>query len=284
MALDPVHVVRVVGRAWIRHDDGVVTPLRSGMRVALDASIVTDGAGLVELQGAEGSAVVIGHDREVQLHADVFAWDVDLSSARIVHADALGDMARALVEREADMQQETAIAVQNNDGNSFVRLFQMLQTSPMSVSTDALDVSRTVQAVMTEPQEDSADASAQNAVQACICTEGADTLPVRLVSEEAQAAQMTGMVLATRAEGEAMMLADLLAGSDGQDIRSLSALFAPKAGASVVAMSALSGGDASNARLGAVDQAIPALALADGAELQMSWVQSMITQGKAFDA
>lgn len=284
MAVDPVHVARVVGRAWIRHEDGAVTPLRSGMRVALDAVIVTDSASLVELRGAEGGAVVIGHDREVQLHADVFAWDVDPSSSRIAHTDALGDLARALIERDADMPQETIVAVQNNDGNSFVRLFQMLQTSPMSVGTDALDVQRTVQTVMTEPQQDSAEVLGQSAFLSCICTEGADTLPLRLVSEEAQAAKTASIVLATRADGEAITLADLLGGGDSQDLRSLSALFTPKPGVSVTALTAQSASDASDVRQGAVEQAIPAMVLADGAELQMSWVHSIIAQGKSFDA
>ncbi|MFA7438085.1 retention module-containing protein, partial [Castellaniella sp.] len=136
-------VSKLVGDASVRGQDGQLHPLREGMRIPVDAEIVTARGALLELS-AEGIPLIrIGEQRVVQLDASIMQPDIDASEAAVMPpADADTERLITLLEDNQDpfdvldpTAATTATAGVDGGGSSFVRLMRIVeQTTPLDVA------------------------------------------------------------------------------------------------------------------------------------------------------
>ncbi|MEQ4616528.1 MAG: retention module-containing protein, partial [Corticimicrobacter sp.] len=127
-------VGKLVGQAWVRGEDGQLTPLRQGMRVPENAEIVTSAGASVQLDFEGQPSVVIGADRAVQLDASMALTDVDPSEAAVAQPtdQAIEGIAALLADPDADPFAEldpTAAVLGGGGGagSSFVRLLSVVE-------------------------------------------------------------------------------------------------------------------------------------------------------------
>ncbi|PWF21741.1 retention module-containing protein [Corticimicrobacter populi] len=127
-------VGKLVGQAWIRGEDGQLTPLRQGMRIPDNAEVVTSAGASVQLDFEGQPSVVIGADRAVQLDASMAQSDVDPSEAAVAQPteQAVESIAALLADPDADPFAEldpTAAVLGGGGGagSSFVRLLSVVE-------------------------------------------------------------------------------------------------------------------------------------------------------------
>ncbi|HUH60369.1 MAG TPA: retention module-containing protein, partial [Candidimonas sp.] len=135
MAATTALVTHVVGQAWMRSSDGALVPLAPGMRVPVNAEIVTADGGRVELQADGVPPLVIGENRDFLFTADVAQGDVDPGEAAIAPpADAQAERLLAAIQAGADPFEllDPTAAVQSGGGSGgggFTRLLSAFQLS-----------------------------------------------------------------------------------------------------------------------------------------------------------
>ncbi|HLS43430.1 MAG TPA: retention module-containing protein, partial [Paenalcaligenes sp.] len=136
MAIDTVLVTNVSGTAWLRQADGSLLPLREGMRVPVNAEIVTDNGSTVQLQGDGMPPLTVGENREFAVSPDLAQDDVDPTEQSVsVQADP--DAARVLAALQAgedpfEVLDPTAAVITgggDDGGSSFTRLLSIVETT-----------------------------------------------------------------------------------------------------------------------------------------------------------
>src|SRR5690606_32476262 len=137
MATTTTLVTQITGQAWVRSPDGSLTRLSVGMRVPVDAEIVTADGASVQLQGDGVPPVTVGGGREITLSAEMVEPEVDPGvAAAAMPTDA--DAARVLAALQAgqdpfDVLDPTAAVMQggggDDGGSSFTRLAAVIETT-----------------------------------------------------------------------------------------------------------------------------------------------------------
>ena len=73
MATDTVLISHVSGKAWVTTPDGTTIPLREGMRVPVNAHIMTDEGASVTLQANGVPPVIVGQNTDMVITDDLAA-------------------------------------------------------------------------------------------------------------------------------------------------------------------------------------------------------------------
>jgi len=140
MATTTVLVTQLTGQAWIRDADGNLTPLRTGMRIPVDAQLVTASGSTVQLQADGQPPMTVGENQNVALNKDVFE-DVSAAEAAVpAAADAQVDGLIAAINQGqdplADLEPTAAVlAGGGGAGSSFTRLSSVVEvTSPLALA------------------------------------------------------------------------------------------------------------------------------------------------------
>ncbi|SUY70294.1 retention module-containing protein [Comamonas terrigena] len=140
MATTTVLVTQLTGQAWIRDADGNLTPLRTGMRIPVDAQLVTASGSTVQLQADGQPPMTVGENQNVALNKDVFE-DVPAAEAAVpAAADAQVDGLIAAINQGqdplADLEPTAAVlAGGGGAGSSFTRLSSVVEvTSPLALA------------------------------------------------------------------------------------------------------------------------------------------------------
>ncbi|WP_372372421.1 retention module-containing protein [Alcaligenes faecalis] len=135
MALDTVLVTRVEGTAWMRTSDGSKVAVKEGMRVPVNAEIITETGAFVELEIPGGPPMTISDNREFLLSDDVAQTDVDPAVAALTNPDdpAIAAVLAALEAGNDPFEQldPTAAVLTGGGegGSSFVRLVSIVETT-----------------------------------------------------------------------------------------------------------------------------------------------------------
>ncbi|MGX9526486.1 retention module-containing protein, partial [Alcaligenes nematophilus] len=85
MALDTVLVTRVEGTAWIRTADGSKVAVKEGMRVPVNAEIITETGASVELEIPGSPSMTISDNRSFLVSGDIAETDVDPVAAALAN-------------------------------------------------------------------------------------------------------------------------------------------------------------------------------------------------------
>ena len=140
MATTTVLVTQLTGQAWIRDADGNLTPLRTGMRIPVDAQLVTASGSTVQLQADGQPPMTVGENQNVALNKDVFE-DIPAAEAAVpAAADAQVDGLIAAINQGqdplADLEPTAAVlAGGGGAGSSFTRLSSVVEvTSPLALA------------------------------------------------------------------------------------------------------------------------------------------------------
>ncbi|MGG4773552.1 retention module-containing protein [Paenalcaligenes sp. Me52] len=143
MAVDTVLVNNVSGNAWVRQADGSLLALRAGMRVPVNAEVVTDSGANVQLQADGMPSLMVGENRQFQVTNDLFNDDVD-PSGQTLAAQVDPDIARVLAAVQAgedpfeQLNPTAAVTSGGGDGaggSSFTRLMSIVEsTSPLALA------------------------------------------------------------------------------------------------------------------------------------------------------
>ncbi len=136
MAATTSLVTQITGQAWVRGTDGSLTPLHQGMRVPVDADIVTATGASVQLQADGVPPLTIGENRDVQLSAETVQPNVDTSTAAVA-APADPDVAQVLAALNAgddplaNLDPTAAVlgGGGGDGGSSFTRLVSIVETT-----------------------------------------------------------------------------------------------------------------------------------------------------------
>ena len=139
MANTAAIVTQVEGQAWLRHKDGSLEVLRAGMRIPVDAEVVTAAGSKVILQGDESGALQIAENQQITLSAELLQA-AEPSEAAI--AQPAGQDVNALITalnagqdplNELDPT-EAVLSGGEGAGSTYVRLANVLEsTTPLSL-------------------------------------------------------------------------------------------------------------------------------------------------------
>ncbi len=141
MAATTSLVTQITGQVWVRGADGSLTPVHQGMRVPVDADIVTATGASVQLQADGLPPMTIGENRDVQLSAETVQPNVDTSTAAVA-APADPDVAQVLAALNAgddplaNLDPTAAVlgGGGGDGGSSFTRLVGIVETtSPLGL-------------------------------------------------------------------------------------------------------------------------------------------------------
>ncbi|MBD9403628.1 retention module-containing protein, partial [Comamonas sp. CMM02] len=139
MANTSALITKLEGQAWVRNSDGSLQPLRVGMRIPIDADIVTAAGSQLSLQGNEDGVLQIAADQQLKLSEDLFqaAEPSEAAIANPVDADvnalitALNDGQDPLAELDP-----TAATLSGGEGagSTYVRLASVIErTTPLAL-------------------------------------------------------------------------------------------------------------------------------------------------------
>lgn len=136
MATSTTLVTEITGQVWIRSDDGTLTHFSEGMRVPVDAEIVTADGASVQLQGDGVPPVTIGGGRKVILRAEMIAPEVDpgLAAAGMpCNADATRVLTALGAGDPVDLLDPTEALIRGGDGDHdawrFAHLAAVIETT-----------------------------------------------------------------------------------------------------------------------------------------------------------
>ena len=136
MALDTVLVTRVEGTAWIRTSDGSKVAVKEGMRVPVNAEIITETGASVELEIPGSPPMTISDNREFLVSGDIAQTDVDAVAAALANPDdpAITAVLAALEAGDDPFSQldPTAAVLTGGGeggGSSFTRLVSIVETT-----------------------------------------------------------------------------------------------------------------------------------------------------------
>ncbi|MFZ7321197.1 retention module-containing protein, partial [Comamonas jiangduensis] len=139
MANTSALVTKLEGQAWIRNADGSLQPLRVGMRVPVDAEIITAAGSQLALQGNEAGSLQIAEGQQLKLTDDLFQTP-DAGEAAITNlADAdVNALITALNQGQDPLAEldPTAAILAGGDGagSTYVRLANVIEnTTPLAL-------------------------------------------------------------------------------------------------------------------------------------------------------
>ncbi|MDR3004994.1 MAG: retention module-containing protein, partial [Acidovorax sp.] len=140
MAIATALVTKVTGTAWVRDINGNLTPLQEGMRIPVDAEVVTASGSTVQLQADGQPPLTLGENQEVALNADLFE-DVPAADAAVAAAvpPELENLIARLDAGQDPLEEldPTAATMQGGGGggSTFVRLNAVLEaTLPLALA------------------------------------------------------------------------------------------------------------------------------------------------------
>ncbi|WP_260674778.1 immunoglobulin-like domain-containing protein [Comamonas aquatica] len=139
MANTSALVTKLEGQAWIRGADGNLQPLRVGMRIPVDADIITAAGSQLALQGNEDGILQIAENQQIKLADDLFNAPTPAEAAIANPADAdVNALITALNQGQDPLAEldPTAAIVAGGDGagSTYVRLANVIEnTSPLAL-------------------------------------------------------------------------------------------------------------------------------------------------------
>ncbi|HET8596220.1 MAG TPA: retention module-containing protein, partial [Castellaniella sp.] len=134
MATDTVLITHVTGKAWMRNADGQLIALHEGMRVPVDAHILTDGGASVTLQATGVPPVIVGQNTDMLVSDDLAqAQPQPADHAVAPPADPVADQVLAALDAGQDpfsVLDPTAAVLTGGGGGgaSFTRLASITET------------------------------------------------------------------------------------------------------------------------------------------------------------
>ncbi|MCT9812907.1 retention module-containing protein, partial [Acidovorax sp. Be4] len=140
MANTTVLVTQLIGQAWIRAADGSLTVIHQGMRIPVDAEIVTASGSSMQLQADGMPPLTVGENQATVLTADLFMPPTPSEAAVAVPPDAATIALVAAINAGQDpfaqLDPTAAVLTGGGDaGGSFVRLTSVLElTSPLGLA------------------------------------------------------------------------------------------------------------------------------------------------------
>ncbi|MFZ7327377.1 retention module-containing protein, partial [Comamonas jiangduensis] len=132
-------ITKLEGQAWIRDADGNLQPLRVGMRIPMDAEIITAAGAQLALQGGESGTLQVAESQQLKLTEDLFKTADPTESALTNPADAdVNALITALNQGQDPLAQldPTAAALAGGDGagSTYVRLSSVIEnTTPLAL-------------------------------------------------------------------------------------------------------------------------------------------------------
>ncbi|WBM42524.1 retention module-containing protein [Comamonas aquatica] len=145
-------ITKLEGQAWIRDADGNLQPLRVGMRIPVDAEIITAAGAQLFLQGSESGVLQVAENQQFKLADDLFKTADPAESALVNPADTdVNALITALNQGQDPLAQldPTAATLAGGDGagSTYVRLSSVIENTtplalqyPRSVATPTADV------------------------------------------------------------------------------------------------------------------------------------------------
>lgn len=141
MATTTVLVTQLTGQAWVRDADGNLTPLREGMRIPVDAQVVTASGSTVQLQADGQPPLMLGENQNVALNQDVFR-DIPATEAAVPAAavDPMVENLIAAINNGQDPLEDldptaATLAGGGGAGSTFVRLSNVIEnTTPLALA------------------------------------------------------------------------------------------------------------------------------------------------------
>ncbi|MFV0284420.1 MAG: retention module-containing protein, partial [Castellaniella sp.] len=142
MATDTVLITHVTGKAWMRTSDGTMVALHEGMRVPVNAQIVTGEGASVTLQANGVPPVIVGQNTDMLVTDDLAAAQPQPAEHAVdTLAAHVADQVLAALESGRDpfdvIDPTTAVLTGGSGGGgaSFVRLSSVIETSsPLSLT------------------------------------------------------------------------------------------------------------------------------------------------------
>ncbi len=135
MATDTVLITHVTGKAWMRASDGTMVALHEGMRVPVNAHIMTDEGASVTLQATGVPPVIVGQNTDMLVTDDLAAAQPQpADNAATPPADPAADQALAALDAGQDpfaILDPTAAVLTGGGGggDSFTRLASITETT-----------------------------------------------------------------------------------------------------------------------------------------------------------
>mgnify|MGYP001344742664 FL=1 len=139
MANTSALITKLEGQAWIRNAEGNLQPLRVGMRIPLDAEIVTAAGSQLSLQGDEKGGVQVAENQQLKLADELFVAVEPSEAALATQADADVNTLIAALNQGQDPLEEldsTAATLTGGEGagSTYVRLANVIErTTPLAL-------------------------------------------------------------------------------------------------------------------------------------------------------
>ncbi|WP_415831051.1 retention module-containing protein, partial [Castellaniella denitrificans] len=141
MATDTVLITHVTGKAWMRASDGTMVALHEGMRVPVNAHIMTDEGASVTLQATGVPPVIVGQNTDMLVTDDLAAAQPQPADNAVTPpADPVVDQVLAALDAGQDpfaILDPTAAVLTGGGGGgaSFTRLSSVVETtSPLGLA------------------------------------------------------------------------------------------------------------------------------------------------------
>ncbi|WP_298018321.1 retention module-containing protein [uncultured Castellaniella sp.] len=141
MATDTVLITHVTGKAWMRNADGQLIALHEGMRVPVDAHILTDGGASVTLQATGVPPVIVGQNTDMLVSDDLAQVQPQPADNAVAPpADPVANQVLAALDAGQDpfaVLDPTAAVLTGGGGGgaSFTRLSSVVETvSPLALA------------------------------------------------------------------------------------------------------------------------------------------------------
>ncbi len=135
MATDTVLITHVTGKAWMRASDGTMVALHEGMRVPVNAHIMTDEGASVTLQATGVPPVIVGQNTDILVTDDLAAAQPQPADNAVTPpADPVVDQVLAALDAGQDpfaILDPTAAVLTGGGGggDSFTRLASITETT-----------------------------------------------------------------------------------------------------------------------------------------------------------
>ncbi len=135
-----VLVTQLTGQAWVRGSDGSLSAIRLGMRIPVDAEIVTASGSTLQLQADGMPPLTFGENQATVLTADLFMPPESSEAAVAPPTNAAATELIAAINAGLDpfeqLDPTAAVLTGGNDsGGTFVRLSSVLETtSPLGLA------------------------------------------------------------------------------------------------------------------------------------------------------
>ncbi|HET8703214.1 retention module-containing protein, partial [Castellaniella sp.] len=141
MATDTVLITHVTGKAWMRASDGTMVALHEGMRVPVNAHIMTDEGASVTLQATGVPPVIVGQNTDMLVTDDLAAAQPQPADNAVTPpADPVVDQVLAALDAGQDpfaILDPTAAVLTGGGGGgaSFTRLSSVVEaTTPLGLA------------------------------------------------------------------------------------------------------------------------------------------------------